>query len=335
MAGREIAAQTSVASLSPTEVGQLIDGMRDLADHLRGSTWTVISGWGSFFARFLHVRSDRGVELAIKFGKGWTAADTECVVAEIGRVRRLFAALPGGHVEVPPALGWSPGPAMIALPYVAGDNLFTALGESTHPLHAAGGQLDTIMRSAGQALGAYHSAETVPDDPEVRRVARLDMEAAARRSGFRSSLVDRLEREIAVVRGYRLSHNDFTVGEPVQGGPGLTILDPPHVRKFDHLHRDLSAFTLALHRALIGERHLTSPDRVYVRLQDSFLEGYRTTGPVTLETDLDRWLLQFYELSRVGSQLVGRIRGRQPAPTMRSVRWWAAKRRALGSAPAF
>lgn len=328
-----MAAEPEGVMLTAEDASDLIDGMRDVDAAIAGAEWTVVGEWNSFFARFVHLHSDGGSDIAVKFGKGWTAADTEYVAAEIGRVRTLFSSLPGGHVEVPPVLGWSADPAVIALPFVAGENLFAALGTPGHPVHDDETRLAALMRSAGEALGAYHAAETAPDDPATRRVAREDMAAAVRRSGYRSGLVKRLEREIPVVRGYRLSHNDFTVGEPIDGGSGLVILDPPHVRKFDHLHRDLSAFTLALDRALVGERHAGSSDSKRDRLRQAVLEGYRATGPSQLDSQLDRWLLGFYELSRIGSQLVGRVRSRQPAAALRSVRWWVARRRALGPPP--
>lgn len=323
----------------PAELTALIAHMRDQAPELDSATWQRIGEWGSFFANFVHTRADTGLELAIKFGKGWTAADAEYVAAEIGRVRKLFSTLPGGTVDVPPVLGYSTDPAAIALPFVDGDNLFAALGDRHHPVHSDREQLLRIVELAGEALGAYHAAEEPPGDAATRAVARQDMAAAARRAGYRTSLVDRLESAVPVVRGYRLSHNDFTIRQQASAtghGWGLVILDPPHVRKFDHLHRDLSAFTLALHRALVGERYLPSGHLQRIardELEAALLTGYRITGPARLDTPLDTWLLRFYELSRIGSQLSGKLRGRRWRQAIPNLRWWLGERRSLGVPP--
>jgi len=330
------AADCPGATIDGAEAARLLGGMRDAQPILGHGPWVVASEWNSFLARFVHVRNDAGDDVAIKFGRGWSAADVEYVSAEILRVRRLFSELPGGSVEVPTVLGWSPEPAAIALPFVSGENLFAALGDATNLLRSDGTRIMAIMRAAGEALGAYHSAERAPGDGATRRRAREDMSAAVRRSGYRNSLLSRIESGIPLVRGYRLSHNDFTVVPGNEVGSGLVVLDPPHVRKFDHLHRDLSAFTLALRTALVGERFVAEDDarcREFVVLRDEVLEGYRTTGPATLDTPLDAWLLRFYELSRIGSQIVGRLRSRRIVGATEIAIWWARERIALGNPP--
>lgn len=310
--------------------------MNDADPVLATSQWTVVSEWDSFLAHFIHVRSDGGLDVAVKFGTGWAPEDAEFVAAEIARVRRLFAELPGGSVEVPPVLGWCPDPAAIVLPFITGENLFAALSDPRSPLRSDDERLRTIMHAAGEALGAYHAAEEAPDDAATRAQAHQDVAAAVRKSGYPGSLVKRLETETPLVRAYRLSHNDFTLADRSDQGSGLVMLDPPHVRKFDHLHRDLSAFTLALRRAITGDRHASQSDerwRRYARLRDDVIAGYQNTGPAKLDTDFDEWLLWFYEQSRIGSQLVGRLRSRQVRASMRSMAWWMRDRIALGSPP--
>jgi hypothetical protein len=164
-------------------------------------------------------------------------------------------------------------------------------------------------------------------------MAREDLLSAARRTGVTKSAILRVEPRLDRARGYRFSPNDFIVRPNGQ----LVMIDPPHVRKYDYLQRDISAFTYELHRALIGDGPLT-PDHkradLLASLRRSFLAGYAATGPTTMTSDLDDWMIRFFEVSRITGLAYARIRRRQLRAAVLPLRWAVHVRRALGAPPA-
>ncbi len=313
----------------------LIGGMRDrrkaVAD---GVSWSVQSEWRSFKADFVEVHSNDHKRVALKLGDDWTSADAQYVAEEVERVRRLFKELPSGRVRVPRALGWSEEPAAVAMRYFEGENLFHIIGDVTHPMWQPDG--DTLLAMVGQcgeALGAYHTAQPAEaDDPVTTRIAMDDLLSAARRAGVRTETIVAVEPDLPRARGYRFSPNDFAIDVDQQ----LVMLDPPHVRKFDYLHRDVSAFTFELHRATVGDR----PDKsdavrsvVYDDLRSAFLTGYARTGPSDLSRPIDDWAIRMFEISRITGLAYARIRRRRPHAAVTPLRWALEARRQLGSPP--
>ncbi len=315
------------------ELTEILHRMQDRREALvDGAAWSVAGHWRSFKADFVHATNARG-DVAVKFGDGWTAADAHFVSSEVERVRTLFEQLPGGKVRVPRALGWSDVPAAVALGYVDGDMLFSSISERGHRLWNRGqaGVLE-IMASCGQALGAYHSAEPATGDPAITKVALGDLLSAARRAGVRRTTILALEPRLRRARGYRFSPNDFIID--AQGR--LVMLDPPHVRKYDYLQRDVSAFTFELHRALIGVRPMrrTHPNGPLLEdLRGAFLDGYATTGPSSLATALDVWMIRLFEVSRITGFAYASLRRRSFGKALPALAWAAQERRRLGRPP--
>jgi hypothetical protein len=315
------------------ELTKILHGMQDRRAALaRGATWSVAGQWRSFKADFVHATSAEG-DLAVKFGDGWTPDDAHFVSAEVERVRTLFKQLPGGKVRVPRALGWSESPAAVALGYVDGDMLFSALPDRSHRIWNRGqaGVVET-MASCGQALGAYHSAEPATGDPAITKVALGDLLSAARRAGVRRTTILALEPRLERARGYRFSPNDFIID--AQGR--LVMLDPPHVRKYDYLQRDVSAFTFELHRSLIGVRptQRNHPNGMLLKdLRRAFLDGYSATGPSSLGEALDVWMIRLFEVSRITGCAYASLRRRSFGKALPALAWAAQERRHLGSPP--
>ena len=319
--------------MTDNDLTELLRTMHDRRGALAGDVrWSAVARWRSFKADFVRAHSDAG-DVAVKLGDGWTPKDARFVAQEEERVRLLFMALPAGPVGVPDALGWSEDPPGVALDFVEGDTLFHLLGDRLHPLWKAGGEkIIELVGQCGQAIGAYHSAQSVVDDPATTRTARDDLLTAARRAGVSNRTILQLEPQLERARGYRFSPNDFIVDSECQ----LVMIDPPHVRKYDYIQRDVSAFTYELHRALIGDGPLP-PDHdmasLLMGLRQAFLAGYATTGPATMTRPIDDWMIRFYEVSRITGLAYARLRKRQPRAAIAPLRWAAQVRRPLGAPP--
>ncbi len=315
-------------------VATVVNAMEDRRGPLRERrSWTVVRRWRSFKAEFVELAATGSDSIAVKFGENWNGDDPRFVASEIGRVRQLFEDLPGGGVHMPRALGWSSSPPAVALELVPGTNLFEVLADERHSMWAPGpAGLETLVVQCGAAIGAYHSAE--PADPEVTASGseRNELFGAARRVGIGRSTIQAVALQVAHARGFRFSPNDFII----DADGGLVMLDPPHVRKFEPVHRDLSAFTFELHRFLVGERPSTGHPRAarLASLREAFLSGYATTGPIAVEAGIDAWMLRFFEVSRVTGHAYGKVRKRRLSGLAGTMRWaWDARRR-LGAPPA-
>lgn len=318
------------AHLDARELTAVLHNMHDRRDAVAaGGDWEVSHRWRSFKADFVQASGAAG-EVAVKFGDGWTADDARFVSDEVERVRRLFSVLPAGAVSVPASLGWSQDPAAVALPYVQATPLFGLLGDRSHRLWQRGEEaIIDLGARCGQAIGAYHSAEPAPEDAATTRLAMDDLLSATRRAGVRRATMLRAEPHLRRARGYRFSPNDLMVDED----GGLVMLDPPHLRKYDYLHRDLSAFTFELHKALIGEGPERSSSRermLHERMRRAFLEGYATTGPSEVTSDLDAWVLRVFEISRVTGLAYARLRRRAFRSGGPVLAWAAQLRKGLG-----
>ena len=320
-------------NLTDSDLTELLRAMHDrkgvLADDAR---WSVVGRWRSFKADFVRAHSHAG-DIALKLGDGWSPKDARFVAEEEERVRLLFIALPGGPVGVPDALGWSEDPAGVALDFVEGDTLFHILSNSLHPMWKAGEEkIIGLVGQCGQAIGAYHSAQSVVDDTATTRTARDDLLTAARRAGVSNRTILQLEPQLERARGYRFSPNDFIVDSEGR----LVMIDPPHVRKYDYIQRDVSAFTYELHRALIGDGPLPQDHDsagLLISLRQAFLQGYGTIGPATMTRSIDEWMIRFYEVSRITGLAYARLRRRQPRSAIAPLRWAAQVRRPLGAPP--
>jgi hypothetical protein len=324
---------STTPSLDDDELTGVLHNMQDRREDVAADgSWEIAGRWRSFKADFVKARRG-GVDVAVKFGDDWTADDAHYIASEVERVRRLFRSLPGGEVRVPRSLGWSASPAAVALRYVEGIGLFHALADPTDPLWDDGGTTaQALVRRCGQAIGAYHTAQPAVEDRAIAKLAFDDLLSAARRAGIRRRTIEAIEPRLERARGYRFSPNDFIVTP----GGSLVMLDPPHVRKYDYLQRDVSAFTFELHRALIGERPLRHDDRnaeLLVSLRRAFLDGYAETGPSPLDTELDGWMIAVFEISRVTGLGYARLRRRRLRATRGPLTWAVHERRRLGATP--
>lgn len=302
-------------------VGELIGAMTRRAGPLvEDRDWSTIDEWASFSARFLLVESD-GDRVLIKLGTNWAPGQSVFVADEIDRVSRLVATLDGFSVTMPGVLGVLSDPPAIAMPHVRGPLLFDKVAD----LDVV--ESSRLVEACGAVLGSFHAAQ-VADDDRGREPALEELLGAARRAGrSRQSALD-VEPRLVRARGYRFSPNDFLLGEDGQ----LVLLDPPHVNKYDYVHRDLGSFTMELHRAIVGDRP-PGQDSDTARL-DRLVEGlfgsYATRGPVDPRQPLDRWAVRLFETARISGVARGRLRTVKIAPFVRATRWAMWSRRKLG-----
>ena len=123
-------------------------------------------------------------------------------------------------------------------------------------------------------------------------------------------------------RSYRFSPNDFLVTD----NQTLVLLDPPHVQKYDFVHRDIGSFFMELHRSLVGERRPAGNEEegLVQRSRTAFLDGYREAGPAALDRPEDIWAIDLFQAARVAG--VARSRAGTgaygPARLALSWAWW-------------
>ncbi len=309
----------SSSSNSPEWVRSIVNSMQRRRGPLTDQRdWVVSEEWPSFSARFflLSAGSD---QVALKLGSNWPGDLAEYVADETERVRDLLSDLPSGKVVMPGVLGVSTDPPALALDYLSGEPLFEAVPDLDEARRAA------VLSLCGQAIGAYHSSEEVPHDPEADRAARDELASAARRSGLSGRALSKIEPGLTRSRGYRFSPNDFLLVDREV----LVLLDPPHVKKYDYVHRDLGSFFMELHRALLGERAPRSGDDLarLQRAQGDFLDGYRETGPDQLDTDQDRWAIDVFQIARISGVAQNRLRTGKISAAGRALSWaWWLRR---------
>lgn len=278
----------------------------------RDRVWEPVREWTSFSARFILLESGTD-RIALKLGTNWESDSVAFVAEEIDRVNLVMANLASGRVAMPAVLGVAGDPPALALEYFEGVPLFEALRLLEEAERAA------VLRSCGEAIGAFHHSESVPDEPVAGSAAMSELSAAARRALVSPAAAVRVADVLARARSYRFSPNDFLVTE----NQTLVLLDPPHVQKFDFVHRDIGSFFMELHRSLVGER---GPGGVgEADLLDStkaaFLEGYRETGPVALDLPEDVWAIDLFVAARVAGVARSRATSRAFGPAWRALRW--------------
>lgn len=304
---------------SASRVNALLMGMEGRTGPLTTDrAWEPVREWTSFSARFILLQA--GAErIALKLGTNWESDTVAYVAEEIDRVSRVMGRLSSGHVAMPGVLGVGRTPPSLALEYFDGEPLFEAI-----PLLGDAERQD-VLRACGEAIGAFHRAEEVPDGPGDGSAAMSELSAAARRSLISRATPGRIGPGLARARSYRFSPNDFLLTDQQT----LVLLDPPHVQKYDFVHRDIGSFFMELHRSLVGERRPIGTEEADLvqRSRTAFLDGYRVAGPVALDRPEDIWAIDLFQTARVAGVARSRAGSRAFGPARRALSWaWWIRR---------
>jgi hypothetical protein len=189
-------------------------------------------------------------------------------------------------------------------------------------------RVEDLAALCGRALARYHGAEPSPGTASIDAAVQADIRRAARRAFVsRSNARTRLQG-LQVARGFRFSANDF-----LTDGQLLILLDPPHLRRFDLIHRDLSSFTFEVERTL----RMSSPDhrQISEKVNTSFLAAYEEEIAETAGWSWNPgpgrglWALNFYELSRIAGMAFNHVRAARLGRARSALAWAWERRRQL------
>ena len=278
----------------------------------------AVTQWESRKAAFGRVTTGADREIIVKQGIGWTPEDARFVYEELGRLTALVADL---DIAVPEPLGWAESPPLVAMGATDGDILFTDILTDLGAWPGDAARLVELVTRCGRAIGKYHAAQPAGDDADLEAAARADLRRAARRSLVRRSTAVAAAAGLPRARGFRFSPNDFLVAADGR----LILLDPPHVRKYDYVHRDVSSFTFEVDRALRGKDRATA-----MKLNRAFVEGYRSEGLCDPAEGRHRWAVRLYETSRITGLAYGRLQRRRVREAAGAVGWAIRQRASLG-----
>jgi hypothetical protein len=229
----------------------------------------------------------------IKVGRDWDLTEARRIHDDLLALSTLLTDA-GSSLEIAQPMGWHAAPPSICIAYVPGEDLGKLLRAAGHD---TADTFRSVIEACGDALGSFHSqspvADLVPDPTSMR----AELEGMARTLMVRPWFLDAIDLVSSTARRY----GDFAPYN-VRLGPGgkAWIVDQPSPPSLDLVHRDVAWFLFNLERRLGWETSEKSGaiDDARARLADSFHDGYRRTGPVTLDTPADRALLALYRSHR-------------------------------------
>ena len=229
----------------------------------------------------------------IKVGRDWDQTEAGRIHDDLIALSTLLADS-GSSIDIARPMGWHAAPPSICIAYVPGEDLGKLLRAAGHD------KADTftpVIEACGHALGLFHSqspvADLVPDPTSIR----ADLEAMSRTVMIQPWFLDALDLVSSTARRY----GDFApYNVRLEPGGKAWIIDQPSPPDLDVVHRDVAWFLFNLERRLGWETSEKGGalDDARARLADSFHDGYRRTGPVTLDTPADRALLALYRSHR-------------------------------------
>jgi hypothetical protein len=298
---------------SSSRINELLVDMESRVGPLTSDrAWEAVREWTSFSARFVLVQAG-SERITLKLGTNWEGDSVAYLADEIDRVRRVIAKTSSARVAMPRVLGVATNPPALALEYFEGRPLFEViplLGEADR---------HSVVRACGEAIGAYHRAEEVPDEPVDRSEAMTELSAVARRSLVSRATVARIGPGLVRARTYRVSPNDFLLTDQHT----VVLLDPPHIQRYDYVHRDIGSFFMELHRSLVGVRRPVGKDEsdMVRSSRTAFLEGYRETGPVALDRPEDIWAIDLFQTGRVMGVARSRVLAGLLGPARVALSW--------------
>ena len=312
-----------------------LDLLESQAKWLRGQTLELVHSWRSPKATLFRYRvGPAGRTFIVKAGANWGPGDAETVFSELRRVGALLSPL---GVLVPEPFGFVSDPPLLAMEDARGESLIkVVLPAHTYLQWPDGSQkVQDLAALCGKALARYHGAEPSPQTASVDVAVQADIRRAARRGFVSRSNARAMLRGLQVARGFRFSANDF-----LTNGQQLILLDPPHLRRFDLIHRDLSSFTFEVERTL--RMSGASPDhrQMSENVKAAFLRAYEQELEATAGWNWNPgpgrglWALNFYELSRIAGMAFNHVRAARLGRAKSAMAWAWERRRQLGKTDA-
>lgn len=330
-AGPQVGLETKGRGVEP----RYLDLLASQAERLRGHALELIDSWRSPKATFFRYRvGPAGRTFIVKAGANWGPGDAETVFSELRRVRALL--LPVG-VLVPEPLGFVSHPPLLAMEDVTGESLIKVALPARTYLHWPDGaqKVEDLAALCGRALAQYHAAEPSPQTASVEAAVRADIRRAALRGFVSRTKATTSLRGLQVARGFRFSANDF-----LTDGQRLVLLDPPHLRRFDLIHRDLSSFTFEVERTLRMSGGSPDHRQMSESIKAAFLRAYEQELEATAGWNWNpgpgrgHWALNFYELSRIAGMAFNHVRAARLGRAMSALAWAWDRRRELGQTDA-
>jgi hypothetical protein len=299
-----------------SDLAQSFEAARELATAV--PTGRFVSHTSTFYE--LSMSEDDAPIALIKVGRDWDLTEARRIYDDLIALSTLLTDA-GSSLEIARPMGWHAAPPSICIGYVPGEDLGKLL-------RAAGNETADTFRSVieacGHALGSFHRqsdlADLVPDPTSIR----ADLEGMARTVMVRPWFLDAIDLVSSTARRY----GDFApYNIRLEPGGKAWIIDQPSPPALDVVHRDVAWFLFNLERRLGWETsdRVAAFDDARARLADSFHDGYRRTGPVTLDTPADRALLALYRSHRSLWTARRRLRQRElgevPAYVRLAMRW--------------
>lgn len=309
---------------TPMDISDLLCSLQERFDWQSDAEgFSLTDSWqrrsGATFFRMLG--SPGGVDVVVKMGSDWDPGNPARIYGSMIELDRTIAAagIDAGYAIRP--IGWSSDPASVVMPYVEGLDLVSVLRDPGNSAWRDGGLLlRKWMVNAGEMLAAYHRAGSPCSSKEIE-ASRASVIDHARLVRLPASQITRIMAHADQCDPYVSCFGDFGPGNLLGTRRGdLYLLDPPHRRVPDLIHRDMGNFLFQMRRQLAGHGYTTSrPVRHrFPALRSAFLEGYAnasTHGPLFWE---DHALIALFELRRA----VGLARKRWPARPRDSA-WFA------------
>ena len=310
--------------LSEGEVSEVLSRIQDRFRWTESADRFEIAGqWGSRTASLYRCRgaSTGRPDVMLKVGRDWTPEIARSVHEEMEQLSRTLRVPGPVEVRVPAALGWDGTPPLVCSGYVEGTDLYFLLADLAHPGWSPSERSPVeVLEACGRAVGAYHARFAPdPDDAAARTQSFRSLDRAARAMAVRRSTIERIADGLVLSRSFGdIGPHQFRLGEP----DGLYLLDPPLAETFQPVHRDVARFLFGLGQTLRRDVRDRRQRRIEPHLRESFLRGYRETGPTDPSDPRGRWLVRMYEGAAAAGMAHQRLRNRQVASAARYASRW-------------
>ena len=256
----------------------------------------------------------------IKVGRDWDQTEARRIYNDLLGLSAVLAG-DGSPLGIPSTIGWHAAPPSICIEFVTGEDLGRLLRGANRDSAV---EFSPVIEACGRALGSFHSHSPMADLAPDPASMRADIESMAKTVMVRPWFLDHVDLVGSTARRY----GDFAPYNIRLDSTGKAwIIDQPSAPALEPVHRDVAWFLFNLERRLGWDTSDRGEglEEARVRLAQSFHSGYRSTGPVTLDTPADQALLALYRSRRslwtARRRLRQREMGEVPAYLRLAMRW--------------